>query len=245
MAIVRSPRPDGRFVVLDKAVSEDRRLSWAARGLLVFLLGKPDNWTVRAAHLVDQTGGARIATGRDGVYALLGELIEAGYVVREDQSRANGAFSEAGYTVHDQPQTAAPYTAQPDTAQAHTAEPELSKEPTAARTEKANKDGGEKKRAGARLEFVPPAWVPAEPWREFVEMRQRLRAPLTESAARLAVRELERLRVDGHHPGEVLQQSTLRAWRGLFPIRAEREAGGDFMAGVRRTADAFANGGAP
>lgn len=43
MNIRRAPRPKSNFYLLDKRISEDRRLSWAARGLLIPLLGKPDN----------------------------------------------------------------------------------------------------------------------------------------------------------------------------------------------------------
>lgn len=247
MAIVRSPRPVGRYVVLDKAISEDGRLSWAARGLLVYLLGKPDNWSVRVAHLIAQTMGARIATGRDGVYSLLGELIEAGYVERREQARDGGAFGEATYVVYDSPCTAEPDTAGPHTAAAHTAEPEPSKEVKATSPDK-TKDGSKAKRAEPREVFAPPAWVPAEPWGEFVEARKKLRKPMTDGAMRLAVRELEKLRGQGHDPAAVLQQSVLRGWLGLFPVtvvtRDQQQRGGDVMDRVRRSADEFAAGGA-
>ncbi|RQY86714.1 hypothetical protein [Burkholderia stagnalis] len=33
--IIRAPRPTSAFYILDRRISEDRRLSWAARGLLI------------------------------------------------------------------------------------------------------------------------------------------------------------------------------------------------------------------
>lgn len=69
--ITRAPRPQNNFYLLDKAISEDKRLGWAARGLLVFLLGKPDHWQVSPAALVNETAEANRSTGRDGVYAAL------------------------------------------------------------------------------------------------------------------------------------------------------------------------------
>ena len=74
MSIIRGARPESGWYTLDKRISEDGRLSWAARGLLIFLLGKPDHWRVSVGHLRKQTEAARIRTGRDGVYALLQEL---------------------------------------------------------------------------------------------------------------------------------------------------------------------------
>jgi len=82
-------------------------------------------------------------------------------------------------------------------------------------------------RGKAQARFALPGWVPAEPWEAFVEMRRETGHKLTDRAKRLAVAELERLRDAGEDPGAVLDQSTLRAWRGLFAVtRADRWARG-------------------
>lgn len=122
MSIVRAPRKESNFYVLDKKISEDKRLSWAARGLLVFLLGKPDHWSVNVQALVNETAGSRKQTGRDGVYGLLKELIEAGYVTRQQERNSAGVLGETHYVVSEVPSTqelpvlplpGLPYTAQP------------------------------------------------------------------------------------------------------------------------------------
>ena len=43
--IIRAPRRH-RFVTIDQSAVEDSRLSWAARGLLGYLLSRPDDWKV-------------------------------------------------------------------------------------------------------------------------------------------------------------------------------------------------------
>lgn len=106
MSIVRGPRPESGWYALDKRISEDARLSWAARGLLIYLLGKPDNWRVNVSHLLQQTQGARVRTGRDGIYALLAELEEAGYVERRQERGADGRLLPMEYVVHENPPTA-------------------------------------------------------------------------------------------------------------------------------------------
>jgi len=104
MSIIRAPRPDSGFYTLNKEISEDARLSWAARGVLVFLLGKPDHWEVSVRHLMNQTENAiGKRTGRDGIRGILKELEQAGYLVM-DQARSNaGEFNGTAYTVCEKP----------------------------------------------------------------------------------------------------------------------------------------------
>ncbi len=97
MAIVRAPRPQSNFYILDKRISEDARLSWGARGMLIFLLGKPDHWKVSVQALINETEGKR-ASGRDAVYAMISELLDAGYM-----RRARLSSGEVEYVVSETP----------------------------------------------------------------------------------------------------------------------------------------------
>ena len=123
MTIIRSPEKiTTGFLIADKRNTENKKLSWGARGLLVFLLGKPDNWSVVIEHLIDQTKESAKPTGRDGVYSLLNELIAAGYIVRS-QSRIKGKMSSYDYIVYSSPQHNEPLMDSP-----------LTDEPLAAKT---------------------------------------------------------------------------------------------------------------
>jgi hypothetical protein len=99
--IKRGERPDSNFYTINKSISEDKRLSWAARGMLIFLLGKPDHWRVSVEHLRKETEFSRKQTGRDGIYALLEELSIAGYVKRERVRGTGGEFSKVDYIVSE------------------------------------------------------------------------------------------------------------------------------------------------
>ncbi len=104
MSIIRGPRPETKFYTLDKCISEDARLSWASRGLLIFLLGKPDNWEVSVKHLINQTKDViGNKTGRDGVRSILKELEAAGYLTVDRARNDTGAFSGMAYTVCERP----------------------------------------------------------------------------------------------------------------------------------------------
>lgn len=104
MSIIRAPRPETKFYTLDKSISEDTRLSWASRGLLIFLLGKPDHWEVSVRHLINQTKDAiGKSSGRDAVRVILKELEAAGYLTVDRARNESGVFNGMAYTVCERP----------------------------------------------------------------------------------------------------------------------------------------------
>lgn len=152
MSIIRAPRKTENFYILDKRISEDRRLTWAARGLLIYLLGKPDNWCVSVQALVNETHDARINTRRDAIWALLKELIETGYCVRTQNRKPDGTLGDMDYAVSETPEP--PRTGYPGTAQPGTANPTL------IRIDE-NKDLQKGRKEGQPARKTPPAPRPA------------------------------------------------------------------------------------
>ena len=76
---------------------------------------------------------------------------------------------------------------------------------------------------------ILPEWLPAAPWAAFVEMRAKIRKPLTGTAKTLIFKRLEALRAEGNDPEAVLNQSVMNSWQGVFPLRegpARPAAGG-------------------
>lgn len=74
-------------------------------------------------------------------------------------------------------------------------------------------------------DFILPDWVPKQEWDNFVEMRKKIRRPMTEAAMKLAVRELEKLRQKGEDVVSVINQSILNAWQSFYPIKNEQSGG--------------------
>jgi len=67
-----------------------------------------------------------------------------------------------------------------------------------------------------------PDWVPAEAWAGYVEMRKKLRKPLTDRAIELRIKDLARLRAEGQDIGAVLDQSTSNGWTDVYPVKERR-----------------------
>src|SRR6187200_3176088 len=63
------------YTILTRATLDDTRLSWKARGLLSYLLSKPDHWQVSIRHLTAQSK----RDGRSAVQSALQELQRYGY----------------------------------------------------------------------------------------------------------------------------------------------------------------------
>ena len=61
-----------------------------------------------------------------------------------------------------------------------------------------------------------PSWVPVESWEAFLEMRKKLRKPLTARAQKMLISKLGQFRAKGFDPAEVLDQSTMNSYQGIF-----------------------------
>jgi hypothetical protein len=86
------------YTPIHRYSAEDKRLSWEARGILVFLLVKPDDWQVSLPHLIN-SGPA----GRDKVRRILKELIEYNYIVKHQPRVESGQFGIPEYIVYELP----------------------------------------------------------------------------------------------------------------------------------------------
>lgn len=98
--IVRTSKRENPFVMIDHRPLNDDNLSWQAKGLLAYLLSKPDNWIVIVADLVK-----RATNGRDSVNSILKELEQKGYIERiKIRDPETGQFSHQETIVYEVPQ---------------------------------------------------------------------------------------------------------------------------------------------
>jgi hypothetical protein len=102
MSIRRAPRARADFTVVENRILNDRRIGWAARGLLIYLLSKPDDWKVSVPALIAETAEAPSKSGRDGVYSLLHELRDAGYATLE-KTREAGKITACHWVISETP----------------------------------------------------------------------------------------------------------------------------------------------
>lgn len=90
-----------QYTIIAKDTLMDTRMSWEAKGVLMYLLEKPDNWVVSPVHL------AKVGqSGKNRIYRILKELETFGYCRKVPmRDEATKQFSKWEYFIYEQPLT--------------------------------------------------------------------------------------------------------------------------------------------
>ena len=222
--IIRSTNPQSNFVIISKTVTENDKLSWAARGLLVFLLGKPSNWKISIEHLALQTKNSAKYSGKDSIYSLLQELMTQKYVIRSDKQShdENGRLCGYDYVVYDSPQQDSPYKAEPYKAEPYKANPPLiSNELEQGMNKTSNEleqgmnninsaDAQKTKKLG--LKDLLALNIDKQYAQDWLEVRKVKRAALTQSAINLLIKEALIAKISVNDAVRICAEN---AWQGF------------------------------
>lgn len=87
---------DRPYFAMSRAAAQDARLSWEERGMLAYLLSKPDDWQVNVKDLQQNCG-------RDKVYRILADLEAHGYLTRQVVRDKRQVIRGVEYQVHETP----------------------------------------------------------------------------------------------------------------------------------------------
>lgn len=98
MAVFRVYKESGNFVTVHKSFIHDDNLSWKAKGILLYLLSRPDDWRIYETELNKHS-----SDGRDSLRTGIKELEEAGYIHRTRKRNEKGQLREYEYEVFEQP----------------------------------------------------------------------------------------------------------------------------------------------
>lgn len=91
-----------QFTIIDNQAILDNRISAKAKGILLYLMSRPDDWQIYESEIQNHfTDG--ISSIRSGIK----ELTQAGYISRSAQHDGKGKFAGYEYLVYDKPQNQA------------------------------------------------------------------------------------------------------------------------------------------
>ena len=96
--IIKIKKRDNPYVMIDKAIADDCRLSWKAKGLLLYLLSKPNDWQVYLKELA-----LRAKDGLKSVQSGIKELLAVGYIERHRIRNQEGQYVGMEYIVREKP----------------------------------------------------------------------------------------------------------------------------------------------
>lgn len=86
------------YTIVPNLTLNDTRLSWEAKGMLAYLISKPDHWTIIVNQLVKESASAK----KRKVLVILKELEDLGYITNNGQHvKDNGDFSHTERIVHE------------------------------------------------------------------------------------------------------------------------------------------------
>jgi DNA-binding MarR family transcriptional regulator len=97
MSIIRVERMSQPYTMIANATLQDTSISLEARGLLTYLLSKPDTWAVVVTWLQTEMN-----VGREKLNRIIKELENAGYIETR-VVRTEGKFAEYERIVHESP----------------------------------------------------------------------------------------------------------------------------------------------
>lgn len=116
---------DNPYTMINTSYLSEKGMSWKAKGILTYLLSKPDNWQVQVKDLMNQS-----TDGRDAVYTGLNELKRFGYLQRFPV-KEKGKVIRWDSIVFEKPHTEKPDMAAGQSKKPHTEKPDLEKPDTA------------------------------------------------------------------------------------------------------------------
>lgn len=80
-------------------------------------------------------------------------------------------------------------------------------------------------KAAPSSQLALPDWIDLKLWEGFIEMRQRIRAPLTALAMTRTIEKLDGFRLRGIDPNACLEHSIVNAYRGVFAPKEDHNSG--------------------
>lgn len=210
MTIMRVNKTNN-FTVMSNYHFKEKKMSLKAKGLLSLMLSLPDTWDYSVMGLV-----ALSKDGKDSVMSALAELEKFGYLTRERITNDKGQFAGVEYNIYEEPQP---------------------KKPIA---EKQN----EEKRNAEKRDEEKPAQLNTNPlntlldklfellntndvelihlYREYIKMRDNMKAPLNELSLKKLIDRAKRLSKDNVRIEKILlENAIINQWKNVYLPREE------------------------
>ena len=213
------------FVRIAWTTLRDERLSFEARGFLAFLLTFPDDWDFNYNGLATMTG-----LSEKTIMRLVKELKTNGYISQKKRKNEAGHFYSCDWTVSESSElTENGSSVKPKFRKTEvplnrsSVEPNFRKRGVITNDISLTNDIKEQKAAPFSAQLEPLSPEIRAVFEEFIKMRKKIRAPLTEKALELAIKKAFNLAQNNPEMVKaIVEQSIMKSWRGLFELKDEQ-----------------------
>ena len=221
------------YTVMSNYHLRDNNLSLKAKGLMSLLLSLPDDWDFSINGLL-----SLIKESETCLRSTLEELKKFNYLIVTKYNDENGRFDYI-YNLYEIPQTELiPDPQKPDIQNLYM-ENGGQLNTNIINTERLNTDSKEKSRKkekstkitalealeGFKEEFNLSDEL-TETFKDFIEMRKEIKDPITVNGLKRAINTLFKLSADPGEQLEIINQSIIAGYKGLFPLKPYQRQGG-------------------
>lgn len=214
------------YTVMSNSHFKEKEMSLKAKGLLSLMLSLPDTWHYSISGLVKLS-----KDGKDSVMSALVELEEFGYLSRQRVINEKGQFSGVQYDIYEIPQANKPDAVSQNAAKSQEVKTNAEEPPQLSNKELKNLSIKElsvsNKEKEKEMDDVLISSVHNEElfelYKDYIEMRKDMEAPLNAKGLQMLIKRNERL-----SKGNVkvqcllLENSLLNGWKNVF-LPTERE----------------------
>jgi hypothetical protein len=199
------------FTVMSNHHFKEKKMSLKAKGLLSLMLSLPDTWDYSISGLTTLS-----KDGKDSVMSALAELEKFGYLTRERITNDKGQFAGVEYNIYEEPQP---------------------KKPDAEnQNEEKQNEGNANAENPEQLIYLPNKELKDKvfellntndaeliaSYREYIDMREEMKAPLTETALSKLIDRAKRLSKNNVSIEKVLlENAIINRWKNVYLPREE------------------------
>lgn len=212
------------FTTVHNNLILDEKLSWKAKGLLIYMLSRPTGWKYKSAEIAKNS-----TDGRDSVRNGLKELVENRYISR--QKNSDGSLTYYIFEDNQQnnikdylqkPKLDNPSLEKPETENPKLENPKLDN-PSVYKRKNTNN-----KRILIIKEYIYKGEKFLETYSDFKNMRDDIKKPMTERAEKILLTKLKKLAGENNEELaiKILEQSILNNWQDIYPLKEENNANG-------------------
>ena len=209
----------------------DNTILFIFKGIFCYILSLPETWKIYMEEVMTHASDGK-ASFRTG----LKELEQYGYIKKRLVHDESGRFEGYHYIVVERPEadnlpfienqeTDAPFTDFPSTDKPFTDKP-FTDNRTLLSTNTIKTDNSKdlSNKIPASKPKKEPFEIPGSPAliaeiEKFITYRKEIKAPMTDYAKRLLVKELDKLAKTDSEKIQILQQSITNGWKGVFALR--------------------------